>query len=112
LTTLTFTWPPRVEPSGTATYSTLKAKFGDGYEQHSADGINNKSQSWPVSFVGVAAYITPIRDFLDARAGYQSFYWTPPLGVQGTYKAGTHSLKALGNGKYELMTTFEQSFQP
>lgn len=112
MTTPTFTWAPRIETSGTATYRTLSAKFGDGYEQKAADGINNKSQSWPVSFVGAAAYITPIRDFLDARAGYQSFYWTPPLGVQSLYRAMTHSVKALGTDKYELTSTFEQSFQP
>lgn len=112
MTTLTFTWSPRLEPTGTITYRTLSAKFGDGYEQRAADGINNKSQMWPLSFVGDAAYVTPARDFLDARVGYQSFYWTPPLGVQGLYRCSSHTLRPLGNGNYELMATFEQAFQP
>jgi phage-related protein len=109
---MTFTWIPRIEPTGTATYRVLSAKFGDGYEQTAVDGINNKTQSWPLAFVGAAAKITPIRDFLDARAGAQSFYWTPPLGTQGLYKCKSHALRSLGRGNYELTCTFEQSFQP
>lgn len=112
MATLTFTWAARTGTAGTATYRRLAAQFGDGYEQTAADGINNKVQSWPVSFVGKSAKITPIRDFLDARMGYQAFYWTPPLGVQGFYKCKSTTLRALGGGNYELSGTFEQSFQP
>jgi len=110
--TTTFSWVPRVEPTGTASYRVLSAKFGDGYEQTSRDGINNKSQSWPLAFVGNAAKIGAIRDFLDARGGDQSFYWTPPLGTQGFYKCKSHTVRPLGLGNYELTATFEQSFQP
>jgi phage-related protein len=112
MTTPTFTWTPVAKPTGSATYSVLTAQFGDGYKQTAANGINNKSQSWPLSFIGTAATVTPIRDFLDARAGYQSFYWTPPLGTQGFYKCPSHNVRHLGGDAYELTATFEQSFQP
>lgn len=112
MTTQTFTWVPVVEPTGTATYRVLKAQFGDGYAQTAADGINNKSQTWPLQFRGVLANIAPIRDFLDARSGYQAFLWTPPMGAQGYYKCTGHTLKPMGAGKYELAATFEQAFQP
>lgn len=110
--TTTFTWTPRIEPLGTVTLRVLKAQFGDGYQQTAADGINNESQSWPLQFRGKAAKITPIRDFLRARQGYQSFFWTPPLGVQGFYKCTSWTLKPMGAGIYELAATFEQVFQP
>ncbi len=112
MTTPIFTWAPRCDPIGTVTLRKLSAQFGDGYKQEAADGINNKVQSWPLSFAGKAAKITPIRDFFDARMGYQSFFWTPPLGVQGYYKCSSYTLHPLGGGTYELNCTFEQSFQP
>ena len=110
--TTTFTWVPLREPVGTVSMRTRKAQFGDGYTQTAADGINNKSQTWPLQFRGTSAKIAAIRDFLDARQGYQSFFWTPPLGAQGYYKCATYTLKPLGAGKYELAATFEQAFQP
>lgn len=112
MTTPTFTWSPRVDPTGTAKLRVRRAQFGDGYEQRAADGINNKSQSWPLSFVGGSAYIQPIANFLDSQAGYQSFYWTPPLGSQGFYRCETYSVRRLEGDNYELACTFEQSFQP
>ncbi|MDQ2820477.1 MAG: phage tail protein [Pseudomonadota bacterium] len=112
MTTQTFTWVPVIEPTGTGTYRVLRAQFGDGYAQTAADGINNKSQTWPLQFRGTAAKITPIRDFLDACSGYQAFFWTPPLGAQGYYRCASYTLKPLGAGKYELAATFEQAFQP
>jgi phage-related protein len=112
VTTQTFTWSARLEANGTANYRTLKASFGDGYEQKAADGINNKVQMWPLSFVENLTTTTAIRDFLDARMGYQSFYWTPPLGAQGLYRCPSHTIRPMGNGIYELSATFEQCFQP
>lgn len=112
MTTQTFTWAPLIDPTGAATYRVRTARFGDGYKQTVADGINNKEQSWPLAFAGTVAEMTPIRDFLDARMGYQSFYWTPPLGTQGLFRCGSHTLKPLGNGLFEINATFEQSFQP
>ncbi|MDR0259096.1 MAG: phage tail protein, partial [Comamonas sp.] len=82
----TFTWCPRIEPQGTVSHRVLSAKFGDGYEQTAADGINTAMQSWPLSFVGRAAVIEPIKSFLDQHGSWQSFLWTPPLGAAGSYR--------------------------
>jgi len=76
----TFTWSPTSEPTGEEQFRVMTAQFGDGYKQTAGDGINNTAQSWPVQFVGSAAYITQIRDFLRAHGGVKPFFWTPPLG--------------------------------
>ncbi|WP_432648697.1 phage tail protein, partial [Morganella morganii] len=47
-----FTWCPRVNPTEDITYKTRRAKFGDGYEQVSGDGINARSQKWSLEFTG------------------------------------------------------------
>ncbi|MBD8531579.1 MULTISPECIES: phage tail protein [unclassified Massilia] len=110
--TTTFTWKHDARPSGTSAFRVLKAQFGDGYQQTAADGINNKSQSWPLSFTGAASKIAPITAFLDTCGGWQSFYWTPPLGAQGFYKCASYDSKHLGGDMWQLTATFEQSFQP
>jgi len=107
-----FSWRPVGTPSGTSTFRVRKAQFGDGYSQEVADGLNNKVQSWPLQFAGYKAAITPIAAFLDAHAGYMGFFWTPPLGVQGLYKASEYSLTPEGGDFYTLSVTFEQKFAP
>lgn len=110
--TTTFTWPVQARLTGTTTLRTLSAQFGDGYEQVAADGINNKIQSWPVTIKGYKADVTPARDFLDARQGYQSFFWTPPLGAQGYYRCKEYDLVHLGGSAWQLTAIFKQAFQP
>lgn len=110
--TTTFTWKHDAKPTGTKTFRVLTAQFGDGYKQTAADGINNASQSWPLSFTGRKADVQPIATFLDLRAGWQSFYWTPPLGTQGFYKCASYEMHQIGNDVWQVTATFEQSFQP
>ncbi|MFZ4170475.1 phage tail protein, partial [Enterobacter ludwigii] len=52
----TFTWSPRVSPTQTVSFRTRSAKFGDGYEQISGDGLNPRSQQWELNFVGTEEY--------------------------------------------------------
>lgn len=107
----TFEWSPRVNPRGQVKLRTLEAKFGDGYTQAAADGINNKVQSWPLEFVGTEALIGEIIAFLDRHAGYRSFLWTPPLGNEGRYRASEYDAVALGGGgMFSLSVTFQQFF--
>lgn len=54
-------------------------KFGDGYGQRVANGINNKLQVWSVTFenkhqdVGEALF-----NFFDGLGGVDYFLWVPP----------------------------------
>src|SRR5208282_2137365 len=63
------------------------AKFGDGYEQRSPDGINNNPRVY--NYVGdfSRSYVSQIEAFLNATAGWQSFYWTPPYQPTGLFVA-------------------------
>ena len=110
MTTETFAWAPQLNAQGATTYRVLKAQFGDGYSQRAPDGINNEVQSWPLSFTGTGAYVTPIRDFLRRHGGAGRFAWTPPLGEAGLYVCGGFNLMPLGGDKYTLSATFEQVF--
>jgi phage-related protein len=112
MTTPVFTWSPLVEPTGTTKFSTVSAQFGDGYSQAAANGINNKADSWPLTFLGISAEIQPIKDFLDSLQGYKSFYWTPPLRSQGLFRCAEYSFKPYGGDIYEITATFAEVFSP
>lgn len=113
MATETFTWTP-IGPGaqGEISLRTRSVQFGDGYSQAVADGINNKVGSWPLRFVGDRDKIRAIADFLDRHAGATSFYWTPPLGEQGRYKAAQYSPGPEAKGLYSLSVTFQQVFAP
>ncbi len=103
--------PPQEEPQGEVMLRVRKTQFGDGYSQVGGDGLNPKVQNWPLVFRGTTAEITPIRDFMDAHIGI-SFYWTPPLGVQGRYACFGYQLIPAVNNNYQLNVKLEQVFFP
>lgn len=107
-----FTWSPRLNPQGDILFKTRKAKFGDGYEQVSGDGINARSQKWSLNFTGTEDYILPIRDFIDNHGGIRAFQWRPPLEQLGLYRCEDPKLTPLGGNNYSLSLTFTQAFKP
>jgi phage-related protein len=110
MATQTFTWVPLVEPTGTTKFNTRVAQFSDGYSQSVADGINNKWDSWALTFTGKSALISPIKAFLDATQGASSFYWTAPLRSQGLFRCDTYALVPHGGDMYTLTATFSEVF--
>tara|TARA_Y100000401_G_C8204367_1_gene165201 strand:+ start:68 stop:412 length:345 start_codon:yes stop_codon:yes gene_type:complete len=55
------------------------AQFGDGYSQRSTFGINQNLKVYNLSFTNITETESDeIEDFLDARAGVESFTFTPP----------------------------------
>lgn len=108
----TFTWAPATDAQGDISYRTRTAQFGDGYAQVVGDGLNNRAQSWPLSFTRREAEAQAIIDFFDRHAGHTAFRWTPPLGQLGLWRVATHSLRPMGGGIYTITATFEQAFHP
>ncbi|MGX4728075.1 phage tail protein [Pseudomonas corrugata] len=108
----TFTWVPDKEPSGTVSFRVKSAKFGDGYEQVAEDGINNKTQSWPLTFTGPKARIAEIKAFLDNQKGATAFSWTEPFGEVLLMRCKEYQPTHVGGNVYRLSATFEQAFHP
>ena len=55
------------------------AQFGDGYQQRSTFGINQNLKVYNLTFTNITETESDeIEDFLDARAGVESFTFTPP----------------------------------
>jgi len=72
-------------PSITPTYGASKssrpnvriAQFGSGYSQRTIFGINQNPKSWNLTWQVSETDADTIETFLDARAGVESFDWTP-----------------------------------
>lgn len=109
----TFTWRAAGNGAqGSVKLRTRSAQFGDGYQQVAQDGINNRTRSWPLKFVGGEARIRAIQDFIDRHAGAKSFLWTPPIGAQGRFRIGEYTPAVEAGGVYALSATFVESFAP
>ena len=109
----TFTWDRQSGAAGKIKYRVRTVQFGDGYAQVVQDGLNNETQSWPLSFEGSMDMIQPIRDFFRRHAGYKSFYWTPPgESAALLFRVEDVTLTSVGGGVYTLAAEFKQVFYP
>lgn len=80
---MTVTFSPTVGPSysssGRTTPHVRLAKFGDGYEQRVADGINNMADTFNLRWENLTkAEFDYLIAFFKARGGTEAFFWTPP----------------------------------
>lgn len=112
-----FVWRPLVETPGVVRFGVLSAQFGDGYKQAVGDGINNRAESWNLTFRGPSQNIALIKQFLDQRQGCEPFLWTPKGGPQGLYECTeynrmNHSENGREAGVWTLTATFTQRFSP
>ena len=68
----------------------LLARFGDGYSQRAADGLNTQQRRYDsLRWDNVSqAEADAITGFFVARGGVEAFFWTPSdSGVTGKYRA-------------------------
>ena len=75
-------------------YNTLSAKFGDGYEQTSDNGINTKQKTWTVTYTAMnETQSQTVLDFLDTVRGSVPFYATPRGETQQVWRLIPDSLR-------------------
>lgn len=112
-----FSWAPLIEVAGSAEFNVITAQFGDGYRQSVGDGMNNKAQSWSLSFKGKHEKIEEIKFFLDEHKGFLPFYWAPKCdnGKMSlwdclSYRMTNISHNGRNTGLWSLTCTFNQRF--
>ncbi len=90
-------------------------RFGDGYEQRLAFGVNQNPKVWNLSFVNLTETDSDtIETFLDARASDNaSFDWQPP-GESTTYKwvCEQWSKSIPFANRATIQATFREVFEP
>lgn len=106
-----FTWAPDLGAEQKMKPNIHQTKFGDGYELRVSTGINVSPKTWSVRFTKGRTEATEILDFLEARAGRESFEWTDPLDKEAVYVCREWSGSQQQFGVYVVTATFEQVFE-
>lgn len=67
-----------IESTRKVSFNKIAAKFGDGYEQSAPNGINNKIDSWDITWGGLSSseYQT-IMTALTSIGAWGTITWTP-----------------------------------
>lgn len=81
----TFNWFPDASVKKSVKPRVRIAKFGDGYEQRTKDGINTIAETWSLTFTGTNFEIDAIDAFLKTHGGADSFNWTTPNNMAGKF---------------------------
>lgn len=87
-------------------------RFGDGYEQRTADGINTQPAAWALSFnIRTDTEANAIETFLATQAGITVFDWTPPSGSAMRVICREWNRVAQAYNVNSITCTFEQVFE-
>lgn len=74
-----FTWNPSFGAQAAREPRIRSARFGDGYEQRAASGLNADLATWSLTFENRSdADAASITAFLAARGGHEAFEWIAP----------------------------------
>lgn len=110
--TTVFTWVPSYGSAVTKKPSVTATKFGDGYEQRIAEGINTTPRKWQLSFTSKPnAVADAIDDFLNARNAREAFIWTPTHGTAGKWVCREWSVQQTGPFTRSVQATFDEVFE-
>jgi phage-related protein len=110
MATQTFTWFPDTASQRKVKPSVLINKFGDGYEQRVANGINTQPDAWTLTFTKLRADALTLITFLQARNGVESFNWQNPYRSTNTYICREWSSTSEA-GYVTITCSFEQVFE-
>jgi len=81
-----FTYTPSYEPTEVSKPRVRKNESADGFAQRAVSGLNADPKQWQLVFSNrTDAEREGIANFLDAHYGSDSFEWTSPRGIIGTY---------------------------
>ena len=109
---------PDISVTKSSTPRVHLAKFGDGYEQRIAKGINNKDEKFNVSFENrTILEINNIVKYFDDVLGVTCFEFTLPAESSGTVKTckvvcETYNRTYSYNNFNSLNATFRRVYEP
>lgn len=109
----TFTYAPDYSAQQQNKPRVKSMRFGDGYEQRQADGINTQPAVWNLTFANRTNTDTnSIHTFLSARGGFEAFDWVPPDSTISIKVLCREWSKTMNRFNLNTITaTFEQVFE-
>lgn len=109
-----FTWYPDEGANESIKPDVTITKFGDGYEQRTARGINADITQWTMTFTGSSASgkdVLNIRTFLKSMGAVTSFQWTNPFGELGIYVCREYSFARLSAKIAQVSVKFDRVYE-
>jgi len=106
-----FNYIPTYTSNVDSIYRIKEAKFGDGYAQRVADGINSIVRQWNLEFEKISiANATSIKNFINSKLGSITFTWDTP--DSETVKVICKSMKERFRGPTtrDISLVFEEDF--
>lgn len=108
----TFTFTPSFEATEASKPRTRKFQAGDGYEQRIRFGLHTDPKEWTLQFSNrTDTERDQIAAFLEARAGVESFDWTPPRGSAGKYVCEDWQITLSNCNNNQIRATFREVFE-
>lgn len=91
-----------------------KVKFGDGYEQRSAQGLNNNPEKWALNWEDLTnPECQALLDFFDGLNGVTAFTWICPYAVSAKkYVAEKWDATPVSINSHRLTVSIYQVFTP
>lgn len=78
----TFRWKVKPDMEVTSQPSVREVRFGDGYSQRTAAGLNADLKTYSVTLSVTREEAIRLEAFLAEHGGWQAFLWTPPYGYR------------------------------
>lgn len=109
----TFTYTPSTGAAVDHKPAVRQVKFGDGYEQRLAAGLNTDPEMWRLEFRGLTtSTATAIDNFLKARNAVETFDWLSPSGTAAKFVCPEWSRSFDEPNVESIRATFVQVFEP
>lgn len=109
----TFTYTPSFEATESSKPRVRRFQAGDGYEQRVRFGLHTDPKEWSLVFSNrTDTERNQIAGFLEARAGVESFDWTPPRGTAGKYVCEEWQVTLSNCNNNQIQATFREVFEP
>lgn len=109
----TFSYTPSFSATEVSEPLVRRVQFADGYEQRIRFGLNTDKKRWQLTFLNrTDSEREAILTFLEARAGVESFTWTPPRGTTGKYICSEWTMEMLNCNNNTVQATFQEVFEP
>ncbi len=106
-----FNWTPDPGLSRDSELVLHEARFGDGYMQRTAAGINNEKQTYNLTFTRMEGEIDTIDDFLRSNSGGQSFDYVTKRGATIKVICRKWSVNYVSAHVQKLTCTFERVYE-
>ena len=105
-----FTFPISYSSPAKLKPAILEAKFGDGYSQRAANGLNTLLEVWSIqaSPLKDATEADPFEAFLRTQGGVIAFQWTTPFNRTALFICKDWQRTPIASGVSSINATFEE----